>query len=247
VESVIDGLNQAQRDCNIKTGLLICGIRNMSPDISNVLAELCVAYKNKGVLGFDLAGAEEDYPAKKHKEAFYLVLNNNVNITIHAGEAYGPESIAQAIHYCGAHRIGHGIRLKEDGELLNYVNDHRIPLEICLSSNVHTKSVKSLELHPVRFFYDYGLRLSLNTDNRLMSNTTVSEEYLKAHQHFGFSYEDLKKIILDSCKSAFMPHHQKVSLLLDTLQELKVLDKEYMETFHVEKLASKRRKSKLSV
>ena len=103
------------------------------------MAELCVAFKNRGVVAFDLAGAEYNYPAKDHKQAFQLILDNNVNCTAHAGEAYGPESIAQAIHYCGAHRIGHGTRLRENGDLLNYCNDHRIPLEICLSSNIQTR------------------------------------------------------------------------------------------------------------
>ncbi|MFH1728215.1 MAG: adenosine deaminase [Pseudomonadota bacterium] len=247
VDAVLAGLVKAERKYNIKTGVIICGIRNMNPDISVKLAELCVAYKNKGVLGFDLAGAEEDYPAKQHKEAFYLVLNNNVNVTIHAGEAYGPASIAQAIHYCGAHRIGHGIRLKEDGDLLNYVNDHRIPLEICLTSNIQTNSVKNFDMHPLRFFYDYGLRVTLNTDNRLISDTTMTDEFLLAHEKYNFSYEDLKKIIIDSCKSAFLSHHEKVTLLLSVLDELKKLDKIYMKEFGIEKLDSKRKKSKLSV
>ena len=127
VDSVISGLARAEKQFDIKTGVIICGIRNINPKASLALAELSVAYKNRGVVAFDLAGAEENYPAKDHLEAFYLMLNNNVNCTAHAGEAFGPESIHQAIHYCGAHRIGHGTRLIEDGDLLNYVNDHRIP------------------------------------------------------------------------------------------------------------------------
>jgi adenosine deaminase len=116
------------------SNVIICGIRNISPESSLEMAELAVAYKGRGVTGFDLAGAEYDHPAKHHKDAFQLVRDNNINVTIHAGEAYGPESIAQAIHVCGAHRIGHGCRLREDGDLLHYVNDHRIPLECCPSS-----------------------------------------------------------------------------------------------------------------
>jgi adenosine deaminase len=119
VESVLEGLRAASRDTGIIAGVLVCGIRNMSPDTSLRLAELSVAYKNKGVLGFDLAGAEHGNPAKDHQEAFQLILNNNVNCTVHAGEAYGPPSIAQALHYCGAHRHGHGVRLREDGDQLN--------------------------------------------------------------------------------------------------------------------------------
>ena len=160
VDSVIEGLHAAEQKFNIKTGIIICGMRNINPETSLKLAELVVAYKNKGVVGFDLAGQEESNPAKDHKEAFYIIRNNNINSTAHAGEAYGPESIHQAIHYCGAHRIGHGTRLYEDGDLLNYVNDHRIPLEICLTSNIQTKAALSFESHPLRFYYDYGLRIT---------------------------------------------------------------------------------------
>src|SRR5580692_6185133 len=129
VESVLEGLRQAQERHGIESNVILCGIRNVSSEISLEMAELAVAYKGRGVVGFDLAGAEYDHPAKHHKKAFQLVRDNNINCTIHAGEAYGPESIAQALHVCGAHRIGHGCRLREDGDLLHYINDHRIPLE----------------------------------------------------------------------------------------------------------------------
>src|SRR5215471_16921077 len=195
VEAVIQGLRRGERDFGIRTGVILCGIRSISAEASLRMAELCVAFKNRGVVAFDLAGAEYNYPAKHHKEAFQLILNNNVNCTAHAGEAYGPESIAQAIHYCGAHRIGHGTRLRENGDLLNYVNDHRIPLEICLSSNVQTRAVPHLAAHPLPFYYSYGLRVTINTDNRLMTNTTVSKELLLIHQKYGFALADLKELI----------------------------------------------------
>ena len=131
VEAVLAGLARATEVYGIRGAVIICGIRNISPQSSYEMAELAVAYKNRGVVGFDLAGAEAEYPAKAHREAFQLVRDNNINCTIHAGEAYGPESIAQAIHICGAHRIGHGCRLRENGDLLHYVMDHRIPLECC--------------------------------------------------------------------------------------------------------------------
>src|SRR5258708_34921129 len=117
------------------------------------MAGLGVVFKDRGVVAFDLAGAEYNYPAKDHKQAFQLILDNNVNCTAHAGEAYRPESIAHAIHYCGAHRIGHGTRLRENGALLNYVNDHRIPLEHCLSSNFQTRAYPELVSHPLRFSF----------------------------------------------------------------------------------------------
>lgn len=221
VHAVIEGLNIAEKTYNIKTGVILCGMRHISPDISLKLADLTVAFKNKGVVGFDLAGAEEDFPAKKHKEAFSRVLVNNINCTLHAGEAYGPESIHQAIHACGAHRIGHGVRLVEDGDLLNYVNDHRIPLECCPSSNVQTKAIKRIVDHPIRLYYDLGLRVTLNTDNRLVTNTTVSNEYLTLHRELGFNLEEIKEVILMGFKSAFLPYSIKREMLGDVVAELK--------------------------
>ena len=213
VDGVLDGLHRAEKKYNIKTGIIVCGMRNIDPETSIVLADLAVAYKNQGVVGFDLAGAEENHPAKHHRESFYRILNNNINSTAHAGEAYGPESIHQALHYCGAHRIGHGTRLKEDGDLLNYVNDHRIPLEICITSNIQTKVALSYSKHPIKFYYDYGLRVTINTDNRLISNTTLTKELWLASKHANLNMEDLKTIIVAGFKSAFLPMRQKAIML----------------------------------
>ena len=221
VQAVLEGLAAAERAYPIRTGVILCGIRHIGPDLSNRLADLTVAFKNKGVVGFDLAGAEEDFPAKKHREAFSRVLANNINCTLHAGEAYGPESIHQAIHLCGAHRIGHGVRLIEDGDLLNYVNDHRIPLECCPSSNVQTKAVKRIQDHPIRLFYDLGLRVTVNTDNRMVTHTSVSQEYLLLHESLGFSLEEIKDLIIMGFKSAFLPYGIKRALLSDVVNELK--------------------------
>jgi adenosine deaminase len=220
VEAVIQGLRAGERDFGVRSGVILCGIRSISAESSLRMAELCVAFKNRGVVGFDLAGAEYNYPAKDHKDAFQLILNNNVNCTAHAGEAYGPESIAQAIHYCGAHRIGHGTRLRENGDLLNYVNDHRIPLEICLSSNIQTRAAPDFESHPLPFFYTYGLRITINTDNRLVTNTTVSKEMLLIHQLYGLGLEDLKELIISGFKSAFLPYREKADLLKKVTHEL---------------------------
>lgn len=229
-EAVIDGLKQAEKDFNIKTGVIICGIRNMDPTTSVKLAELAIAYKNKGVIGFDLAGGEYNYPAKDHKEAFDLALKNNLNITIHAGEAYGPESIHQALHYCGTHRIGHGTRLVEDGDLLNYANDHRIPLEICLKSNFHTKAVPSIRAHPIDFYLDYGLRVTLNTDNRTISNTTLTDEYMLAIELLGLDYPQIKNIVLNGFKSAFIPYKERVRMINQILAEIDDLEEKELKT-----------------
>jgi adenosine deaminase len=213
VDAVLEGLRAAKREVGVKSRVIICGIRNIDPVTSLRLAELAVAYKNRGVVGYDLAGAEEGYPSKDHQAAFQLILKNNVNVTIHAGEAYGPESIAQAVHYCGAHRIGHGVRLRENGDLLNYVNDHRIPLEMCPSSNVQTRSVADVKAHPLKFYFDFGLRVTVNTDNRLITDTTVTKELLLAHREMGFTLEDLVQLIVQGWKSAFMPFREKSDAL----------------------------------
>ena len=220
VASVLEGLRSAKRETGIRYGVIVCGIRHINPQTSVRLAELCVAYKNRGVIGFDLAGAEVNFPAKAHKEAFQLILKNNVNCTAHAGEAYGPESIAQALHFLGAHRIGHGTRLREDGDLLNYVNDHRIPIEVCLSSNVQTGAAPDIASHPLKFYLEYGLRVTINTDNRLITDTTVTRELWHAHHELGLSLEDLATIIVSGFKSAFLPFREKQDVLKDVNAEI---------------------------
>ncbi|UCH63181.1 MAG: adenosine deaminase [Fidelibacterota bacterium] len=220
IEAVKRGLGRAEDDLGIRTGIIICGIRNISPEVSLRLADLAVQFKHKGVVGFDLAGAEENFPAKHHQEAFFLILKNNINTTLHAGEAFGPESIHQAVHYCGAHRIGHGTRLLEDQDLMHYVNDHRIALEVCLTSNVHTKSVRSLKEHPFKFYFDQGIRVTLNTDNRLVSNTTLSQEYLTAMETFGLTLDDYRDIIINGFKSSFMSHQDRRTVIKSVVDEL---------------------------
>jgi adenosine deaminase len=220
VETVLRGLHDAEVDHGIESKLILCGIRNISPASSLEMAELVVAYKGRGVVGFDLAGAEYDYPAKDHHEAFALVRRNNINVTIHAGEAYGPPSIAQALHDCGAHRIGHGCRLREDGDLLHYVVDHRIPLECCPSSNVQTGAIASLATHPLRLYKNLGARVTVNTDNRLITDTTMSKELWLAHSQIGLSFADIRQIILNGFKSAFLPFHEKRRYLAAVSKQL---------------------------
>lgn len=223
IDAVAAGLRRAERDSGILSGAIICGIRTIPPEESLALAELTVTYKNRGVVGFDLAGEERDYPAKKHLQAFYTILNHNVNVTVHAGEAFGAPSIHQALHYCGAHRIGHGTHLREDPDLLDYVNDHRIPLEMCLSSNVHTGASRSIEAHPFHDYFAMGLRVTLNTDNRLMSNTTSTRELALACEAFDLSIYDLRRILINGLKSAFLPHERKKRLLRKAISEMDAL------------------------
>ncbi len=220
VDAVLEGAKKAEEKLDIKIGIIICGIRHTSPEDTMKVAQLAVAYKNHGIVGFDLAGAEKDFPAKDHLEAFYLIINNNINTTAHAGEAYGTESIEQAIHYISANRIGHGTRLREDGDLLNYVNDHRIPLEMCITSNLQTKAVQSIEDHPFKFYFDLGIRVTLNTDNRLISKVNLTDEYMLAIEKFGFNADEIKRLIINGFKSSFLPLNEKIEMIKKVTKEL---------------------------
>jgi len=220
VDAVLAGLNRAQSDFGIHTGVILTGIRSIDPKVSCKLAELAVAYKGKGVVGFDLAGSEEHNPPNEHIEAFYVIKNNNVNCTLHAGEEKGGESISQALHHCGADRIGQGTHLVEGADLLNYCVDHRIPMEICLSSAVQSGAIDTISHHPFGFYYDFGLRVTLNTDNRLLCQTSLTNELFLAAQAFELSIEDVKDIIINGFKSAFLPFREKVHMLETVLPEL---------------------------
>ena len=195
VKAVLRGLERGNKDFGVEYGLLLCAMRSMDPKISQEIAELAVDFRSQGVVGFDLAGEEGGYPPKKHIDAFHYIQRENFNITVHAGEAFGKESIWQAIQWCGAHRVGHATRLIEDmkvkdgqvvsmGTLAQYVLDKRIPLEICLTSNVHTGAVNSIDEHPFGIFYRYKFRVTLNTDDRLMSGITLTDEYLYCGRAF---------------------------------------------------------------
>src|SRR5271167_320340 len=227
VSSVLKGLDRGRRDFGVPSGLIICAMRNMN--VSLEMAELAVDFRERGVVGFDLAGEEGGYPPKKHVEAFHYIQRENFNITIHAGEGYGKESIWQAIQYCGAHRIGHGTRLIDDiavvdgravklGDLAQYVLDKRIPLEICLISNVHTGATPSLAEHPFKILYREKFRVTLNTDNRLMSSTSMTREFEAAADTFGLSLDDFEKITINAMKSAFLPYDQRCDLIYSTIK-----------------------------
>jgi adenosine deaminase len=219
VAAVQSGLDRANRQYGIVCGQIICGIRHISAASSLDLADLAVRWKGRGVVGFDLAGAERDYPAKDHVAAFQRVLNHNVNITIHAGEAFGAPSIHQALHYCRAHRIGHGTHLNQDADLMNWVNDRRIPIEICLASNLQTKAIPDFQSHPIRRFMEEGMRVCLNTDNRLVSGTTVTNEYRLAVENYQLSEDEVLGLVINGFKSAFLPLREKVAMLDQVLAE----------------------------
>src|SRR5271169_5651767 len=228
VSAVLKGMERGRKDFGIVGGLIICAMRNM--DVSLEMAELAVDFRARGVVGFDLAGEEGGFPPKKHVDAFHYIQRQNFSITIHAGEGFGKESIWQAIQYCGAHRIGHGTRLIDDiavaedgrvvkfGDLAQYVLDKRIPLEICLLSNVQTGAARSLPEHPFKTFYQQKFRVTLNTDNRLMSDTTMTKEFEAARDTFGLTLNDFEIITVNAMKSAFLPYHLRCDFIYNVLK-----------------------------
>jgi adenosine deaminase len=227
--AVLKGLARGREDFGVEIGLIV--LRDAEPLVDALLADGGARRRVavEGCVGFDLAGEEAGHPARHHLDAFQLVKRMNFSITIHAGESFGPESIWQALQYCGAHRIGHGTRLVEDmvvhdgrvlslGPLAQYVLDHRVPLEVCLSSNVHTGATPSLEQHPFPRFWEKGFRVTLNTDNRLMSRTTMTDEYLLASQQFGLSLADLEKLAINGAKSAFAHHDERLRVIFERIK-----------------------------
>ena len=218
-DAVLDGLAQAERDFDITTSLIICGLRDRFESASLRQAELAAAYRHRGIVAFDLAGGEAGNPAKQHLSAFYHARNHLLNLTIHAGESWGPDSIRQALFYCGAHRIGHGISLRQDPDLMQYFADHRIPLEICPTSNVQTHVVDSLEAHPITEYVNANVPVTVNTDNRLFSRTSVTEELWRVYQHCDISVPQLREIALNGFRYAFLPFSQKQELLRDMIND----------------------------
>jgi adenosine deaminase len=213
VESVIRGLARAEREYGVIGRVIVTALRNLAPELSLELARLAVSYKDRGVVGFDLAGAEFGNPASRHARAFEYAHAHDMACTCHAGEGDGAGSIREAVHACCANRIGHGTRLFEDASLLEYVNDRRIPIEMCLTSNVQTRAARSYETHPLRRYYDAGLNVLLSTDNRLMSATTLTDEYAHAAEQLDFTLPQLAKIALNGFESAFLPWKEREELI----------------------------------
>lgn len=227
VAAVIKGLERGQQVYGVQWGLIICAMRHLTASLE--AAELAIRWREAGVVGFDLAGGEAGFPPKKHVEAFQAIERANFYITIHAGEAFGPESIWQALQYCGAHRLGHATRLRDDiqlmpggsmklGRLAQYVLDRRVPLEMCLLSNVHTGASPSLEEHPFGLLFRRGFRVCLNTDDRLMSDTTMTKETILATETFDLNLKELEKLSLNAMKSAFAPYDQRMDLIFKVIK-----------------------------
>ncbi|HKH94731.1 MAG TPA: adenosine deaminase [Gemmatimonadaceae bacterium] len=223
VEAPLRGLARAERTHGIVGRVIVCALRHMPQSVSQELAELAVAYRHHGVVGFDLAGGELGYPARLHAAAFEYARSHDLACTCHAGEGDDASSVREAIHVCGAHRIGHATRLIEDTSLTDFCNDRRIPLEICLTSNVQTRAARSYATHPFREYYKRGLNVVLNTDNRLMSGTTLVDEYAHAAAHLDFTFDELAEVALNGFESAFLPYPERVALLARARDEIAAL------------------------
>ncbi|RJL33047.1 adenosine deaminase [Bailinhaonella thermotolerans] len=223
VEAVLEGFRDAEAKYGIRVGTLLTAMRHAAR--SQEIAELAIRYRDQGVVGFDIAGAEAGYPPTRHLDAFEYLQRENSHFTIHAGEAFGLPSIWQAIQWCGADRLGHGVRIIDDievpgggepirlGRLAAYVRDKRIPLEMCPTSNLQTGAAKSISEHPIGLLRKLNFRVTVNTDNRLMSGTSVSQEFAKLVEAFGYGWDDLQWFTVNAMKSAFIPFDERLALI----------------------------------
>ena len=223
----------AEQGTPIRIGTLLTAMRHAAR--SQEIAELAVRYRDSGVVGFDIAGAEAGFPPTRHLDAFEYLQRENFHFTIHAGEAFGLPSIWQAIQWCGADRLGHGVRIVDDitgsgpsddsmsvrpvlGRLAAYVRDKRIPLELCPSSNVQTGAAPSIAAHPIGLLHDLRFRVTVNTDNRLMSGTSMSREMVLLAEAFGWGWTDLQWLTVNAMKSAFIPFDERLAIITEVIK-----------------------------
>ncbi len=232
LEAVLAGFADGERAAaeagrTITVRCLVTAMRHAAR--SRDIAELAIRFRDRGVVGFDIAGAEQGYPPSRHLDAFEYMRANNARFTIHAGEAFGIPSIHEAIAFCGADRLGHGVRIVDDieqrpdgtadlGRLAAIVRDKRIPLEMCPSSNVQTGAVASLEKHPFDLLARLRFRVTVNTDNRLMSDTTMSREMLALVQTFGYGWSDLERFTINAMKSAFIHFDERLTIIDEVIK-----------------------------
>lgn len=212
VRCALSGLEQGARDFKIKTGAILCFYRSLTEEQNDWTLKALKKYYGKGVVGVDLAGDESRYPFSLYKKYFIEAKKMNIPITVHAGEAAGPESIKAAIEL-GIQRIGHGTRLKENKDLMKRVIDEQIPLEVCVTSNVQTQTVPDYPDHPVKFYFDNGVKITLNTDDRSVSGIDLSYEIKKVIDVFHFTDKEIIKILQNGFKAAFLPEAEKKELL----------------------------------
>ncbi len=227
VEAVLEGFDAGTRSAaeqgdTIRIGTLLTAMRHAAR--SREIAELAVRYRDDGVVGFDIAGAEAGFPPTRHLDAFEYLRRENAHFTIHAGEGFGLPSIWEALAWCGTDRLGHGVRIIDDisaaddgtvrlGRLAQYVRDRRIPLEMCPSSNVQTGAAASIAEHPIGLLRQLSFRVTVNTDNRLMSGVSMSSEMAALVEAFGYGWDDLQWLTLNAMKSAFIPFDERLELI----------------------------------
>jgi adenosine deaminase len=221
-EAMLDGLRLGAEGRPISVGLLITAMRQAAGSVE--IAELAIRHRDNGVVGFDIAGPEAGYPPTRHLDAFHLIARENFHFTIHAGEGFGLPSIWEALQWCGAERLGHGVRIVDDiavrgdgrvalGRLAAYVRDRRVPLEMCPTSNVHTGAAPSIDEHPIDLLRRLRFRVTVNTDNRLMSGISLSSEFVTLSRAFGIGLDDMEWLTLNAMKSAFSPFDERLRII----------------------------------
>jgi len=226
VTAVHRGLRRGERETGTVARSIVCALRNLGAAHAQEMAELAVAHRALGVVAFDLAGGEAGHPARDFTAAFAHARAHDLAVTVHAGEGAGAESIREAVHLCGADRIGHGTRLAEDPSLLAYVRDRGIALEVCPTSNVQTRVTATFAEHPIGAQHEAGVRVTINTDNRLMSGVTLTEEYARCAVHLGMDLDVLSALSLQAFDVAFLP--------LPERQRLRAQAERDMAQLHVE-------------
>jgi adenosine deaminase len=225
--AMLDGLRRGAEGRPITVGLIITAMRQAARSVE--IAELAVRHRDAGVVGFDIAGPEAGYPPTRHLDAFHLIARENFHFTIHAGEGFGLPSIWEALQWCGAERLGHGVRIVDDitvrpdgrvtlGRLAAFVRDRRVPLEITPTSNVHTGAAASIEEHPIDLLRRLRFRVTVNTDNRLMSGITLSSEFALLARTFGIGLDDMEWLTLNAMKSAFWPFDGRLKIINEQIK-----------------------------
>jgi adenosine deaminase len=227
VEAVLAGFADGAAGTGLTIRTLITAMRTSTDSMK--VAETAIRYRDRGVVGFDIAGREAGYPPTLHLDAFQYLQRENFHFTIHAGEAFGPASIWEAIQFCGAERLGHGVRIVDDiqisedgtpllGRLASIVRDRRIPLELCPTSNVHTGAVADIAAHPIGLLRSLGFRITVNTDNRLMSDVSMTSEMAALNRAFGWGLDDFRWLTINAMKSAFLPFDERLMLIENTIK-----------------------------
>lgn len=212
ISHVIEGLKLGEARFGVKARVIAICMRNHSAATNLEVIEAASRYIGQGLVAVDLAGDETTYPAARFREVFARARELGIPVTIHAGEAAGPDNIEEAVLRLGARRIGHGVRLKEDSVVMNMIKEQRIPLELCPTSNIQTKAVHGWEEYPIREYYDQGIVFTVNTDNPGVSGTDITNEYRVIAEKFGFTLREITKLILNGVEASFLEDHEKASL-----------------------------------